>query len=92
MKNGNENLETIYSEIVAKGGGLFRGVQEGYGSVPSLVLFDDASHPHRSTLAVSATELTVDRVRERLQTQQFTYSRANGSRSAARARRLLHVE
>jgi hypothetical protein len=72
----NENLETIYKEIVVKGEGLFRGVQKCYGSAPSLVLFDDAHHPRRSTLAIPAAKITVDLVRESILTQRLAYTKA----------------
>ena len=72
---GNESLEAIYAEVVTRGGGVYRGLQSGFGNVPPLVLFDDLHYSRRSTLALSSTDITSDRVRHRLKQQRLDYIR-----------------
>jgi hypothetical protein len=68
--------EDFYREVVAHGGGKFRGLQRSYGKAQGLVLFDDASHPRRSTLALAVPSLTTNKVREHILRQRLAYTQA----------------
>ena len=66
-----ESVLVLYDAMIALGGGVFRGVQQGIAE--PLILFDDASSEPRLTLALPASKLSAHAVIEAIRTKRLRY-------------------
>lgn len=67
-----ENMLIFYHAMIALGGGIYRGVQQG--TIEPLILFEDASlESLRFTLALPASKISAHAVIEALRTKRLRY-------------------
>jgi hypothetical protein len=67
-----ESILVLYDAMIALGGGIFRGVQQGIGE--PLILFEDASpESSRLTLALPASKLSAHAVIEAIRSKRQRY-------------------
>jgi hypothetical protein len=67
-----ESILVFYDAMIALGGGVFRGVQQGIGE--PLILFEDASpESSRFTLALPASQISAHAVIEAIRSKRQRY-------------------
>jgi hypothetical protein len=75
-----ECMEILYDAMVALGGGIYRGVQQGI--VEPLILFEDASlESLRFTLALPASKVSALAVIEAIRDKRLRYGNLHRSPS-----------
>lgn len=65
--NPGPSDEANLQRVVEEGGGDYLGIQEGIGPVQATVLFNDAAGLTESTMSLRVSDLSVERVRQRIQ-------------------------